>query len=48
MQLYTNDCRKPDDKLQKFQGQKVKQLDKLRNKMSLDMQYETYINKYDP
>ena len=47
IEIYTNDCRKPDDKRLKFHGQKVRQLNKLRNKMFLDMQCEKYINKYD-
>ena len=47
MEIYTKHCKKSGDAQLKFQKQKVKQLNVLRNKMFVDMQCAHYIEKYD-
>ena len=47
-EIYTRDCRKPTAELQfGFLNSKSPQLDRLRNKMFLDMQCDKYIKKYN-
>ena len=47
LQIYTKNCKKTGDAQLKFHSQKVKQLNKLRNKMFVDMQCASYVEKYD-
>ena len=47
IEIYTRDCKKPIDKRLQFHNKKVNQLNKIRNKMFIDMQCDKYIKKYD-
>ena len=47
IEIYTRDCKKPIDKRLQYHSNKVVQLNKIRDKMFVDMQCDKYINKYD-
>ena len=47
MEIYTKDCLKPDSKQLNFSKKKTNQLNKLRNKLFVEMQCDKYIKKYD-
>ena len=47
LEIYTRDCRKPLEKQLGHLNKKAPRLDKLRNKMFVDMQCDKYIKKYD-
>ena len=47
IEIYTKDCKKPENKQLNFHKQKVKQVNKIRNKMFVDMECAKYIKKYD-
>ena len=47
IEIYTRDCKKPIDKRLQFHSKKVVQLNKIRDKMFVDMQCDKYTNKYD-
>jgi len=47
VEIYTKDCKKPDDKQLNFHKSKVNQLNKLRNKLFLELECTKYINKYN-
>jgi len=47
IQIYTKNCKKTGNAQMKFHTQKIKLLNKLRNKMFVDMQCASYVEKYD-
>ena len=47
IEIYTKDCKKSENKQLNFHKQKVRQVNKIRNKMFVDMECAKYIKKYD-